>query len=221
MVLLSGGIDSTTLLHYARGRLKVPCVYAVSFHYGQKHARELEMARWQARAAGVIEHREINISFYAQLVAGASALTDSAIDVPNLADIDKNQRSQPITYAPHRNMIFLALAAGYAEARGTRDVFYGAQTQDAYGYWDCTRDFVAGINDVLRLNRKEPVTVRAPFAGKRKSEVLKIGIELAVDYSHTWTCYRGESKACGTCPSCCERIAAFHEIGMEDVCGYS
>jgi len=136
------------------------------------------------------------------LIAGGSALTDAAIRVPDLENLSGKQRRQPPTYVPNRNMLFLSLAAAYAEARGIRDVFYGAQAQDEYGYWDCTVDFVNRINHILRLNRGKAVTVHAPFALMKKADVLKIGLELGVDYRHTWSCYRGGKKPCGTCPTC-------------------
>jgi len=212
VVLLSGGVDSTTILHYVRKRLGASKVYAVSFLYGQKHSREVAMAKWQARAAKVLEHRIVDLSAFGGLIAGGSALTDRSISVPDLKDLKADQKRQPPTYVPNRNMILLSLAAAYAEAKGVRDIFYGAQAQDEYGYWDCTVDFVKKINDVLHLNRRKAVTVHAPFAGMRKSSVVKIGLELGVDYLHTWSCYRGRKEACGTCPSCVERKKAFKEI---------
>jgi 7-cyano-7-deazaguanine synthase len=215
-VLLSGGIDSVTLLHYIAGRLRVPTVYTLSLAYGQKHSRELEMARWQARAVGVAGHSAIDISFFAPLIAGASALTDTGREVPDLAQLDGEARRQPPTYVPHRNLLFLALAAARAEAVGAGDVFYGAQLHDEVGYWDCTAEFVDRLNSLLNLNRRRPVSVHAPFSGRTKSEVVKIGLALGVDYSHTWTCYRGEDRPCGSCPSCVERSAAFRARGAPD-----
>jgi 7-cyano-7-deazaguanine synthase len=211
VVLLSGGMDSATLLAYVRKRLEVDRIVALSFVYGQKHSKELDCARWQADRAGAAEHRIIDISFYGELTRGGSALTDGSIEVPDLSDVKPEERMQPSTYVPNRNMIFLALAAAFAEAQGIPDVFYGAQAQDEYGYWDCSQDFVNRMNEVLSLNRKGRVKVRAPFAGMSKSEVVKIGLELGVDYDHTWTCYRGGDKPCGTCPSCVERNRAFSE----------
>ena len=216
VVLLSGGLDSTTLLHYVSRRLGARDVCALSFLYGQKHSRELEAARWQARAAGVRDHHVVNLSFFGELVRGASALTDPALPVAPLAELPLEDRTQPPTYVPNRNMILLSLAAACAEARGIRDVFYGAQTQDRYGYWDCTAEFLERINAALALNRKEAVTIQAPFIGMRKAEELKIGFELGVDYAHTWTCYRGGESPCGVCPSCEERAGAFREAGARD-----
>ncbi len=209
VVLLSGGVDSSTLLHYVVKELKVPEVYAVSFLYGQKHEREIEMARWQANDAGIAGHIELNVECIADITKGASALTDDAIDVPLLSEISDDDRTQPVTYVPNRNMMFLSLAASYAESIGADSVFYGAQAQDEYGYWDCTVDFVSKMNDVLGLNRREGITVYAPFALKDKGEVVRLGEGLGVDYEHTWTCYKGGEEPCGECPSCVERTRAF------------
>jgi 7-cyano-7-deazaguanine synthase len=216
IVLLSGGMDSATLLHHVvREHPGIP-VHALSFLYGQKHARELEMASWQADAVGVAEHRSVDIAFFGALTAGASALTDGAVPMPVLEDLDEGARRQPPTYVPNRNMVLLALAAAYAEARGLQDVFYGAQAQDEYGYWDCTVDFVGRMNDLLRLNRGKAVRIHAPFAGMSKAQVVRIGCRLGVDYAHTWTCYSGGPSPCGTCPSCREREQAFRKAGIGD-----
>ena len=212
VILLSGGMDSSTLLHYVKKRLGVSEIHVVTFLYGQKHSREVEMARWQAESVGVVAHKEVDIGTYGSLVTGGSALTDQEIPVPDLCEIAESALSQPSTYVPNRNMILLSLAAAYAEVQGIPGVFYGAQAQDEYGYWDCTSDFVKRLNGVLKLNRRNAVTVHAPFVGMRKSEVLKIGLELGVDYDHTWTCYRGAGAACGSCPSCVERMNAFAEL---------
>ena len=216
VVLLSGGLDSSTLLHYVVKRLGAGEVYALSFLYGQKHKREIEAAAWQAQAAGVKAHDIVDMGFFGALTPGLSALTDASVAVPRLADLDAATLTQPSTYVPNRNMMLLSVAAAYAEARTVRDVFYGAQTQDSYGYWDCTAEFVERINSLLSLNRQPPVVVHAPFVWMRKAEELKLGLELGVDYAHTWTCYRGAESPCGECPSCVERAGAFREAGIAD-----
>jgi len=209
IVLLSGGMDSATLLCFVQHELKYDEASALSFIYGQRHARELDMARYQAQRSGVVEHRVIDISFFGDMTADCTALAAGGLPVPDLDELDDEARRQPPTYVPHRNLLFLSLAAATAECAGIQDVFYGAQAQDAYGYWDCTQAFVDRLNDVLSLNRETPVTVHAPFADKSKAEIIKIGLALDVDYAHTWTCYRGQAQPCETCPSCVEREAAF------------
>jgi len=211
VVLLSGGMDSSTLLFFLRKQLRIRSVHALSFRYGQKHERELEMAKWQARKVGVAEHKVIDLAVLAPLVEGASALTDPGIAVPDLSSLNAKQRRQPPTYVPNRNMILLSLAAAYAEAHGITNIFYGAQAQDAYGYWDCTAEFVGRINSLLALNRGKPVRIHAPFAGMSKTAIVAIGRKLGVDYSRTWSCYRGGAEPCGSCPSCVERHKAMQE----------
>jgi 7-cyano-7-deazaguanine synthase len=212
VVLLSGGMDSATLLYYLRKKMGISDIHALTFAYGQKHARELDMARWLAKEVGVTAHVVLDISFFGQLAADGSALTNAAIPVPDLASLAPDVKMQPPTYVPNRNMTFLSIAAAYAESRKIQDIFYGAQAQDEYGYWDCSLDFVRRINEVMNLNRRNPVKVQAPFAGMSKSEVARIGQELGVDFSRTWTCYRGGAEPCGTCPSCVERVRALESL---------
>ncbi len=216
VVLLSGGIDSVTLLHRTRQSCAGGDVYALSYVYGQKHVRELEMAEWQARRAEVREHRVVDVSVLGTLTRGGSALTDPTIAVPALSDLHPNQLAQPPTYVPNRNMILLSLAAAWAESIGVVRVLYGAQMQDQYGYWDCTVDFVARINDVLDLNRGQAVRVEAPLMTMSKAEVLRLGLSLGVDYAHTWSCYEGLERPCGRCPTCSERARAFAQVGVTD-----
>ncbi|MFC1453255.1 7-cyano-7-deazaguanine synthase QueC [Verrucomicrobiota bacterium] len=216
VVLLSGGMDSATLLHYVKRALGVPEVHALSFVYGQKHSRELAMASRQAASAGAVEHRIVDVSFLGGLLGASSALLDGGADVPDLASLTPDERRQPPTYVPNRNMVFLSIAAAYAESRGVRDVYYGAQAQDEYGYWDCTEEFVDGISALLGLNRRAGVRVRAPFVNETKAGILRMGLRLGVDYAHTWSCYRGAEKPCGTCPTCVERAAAFRAAGRDD-----
>jgi len=141
-------------------------------------------------------------------------------EVPDLAELSEEQLSQPPTYVPNRNMMLLAVAAAFAEAHSGHDVFYGAQAQDEYGYWDCTAEFVARLNHALALNRARPVTVHAPFAEMAKARIVALGAELGVDFGRTWSCYRGGAQACGTCPTCVERIKAFEAAGVADPIAY-
>ncbi len=220
VVLLSGGMDSSVLLRVLRNRIPDTRLFALSFFYGQKHARELACAGWQASDANVAEHHVVDISVFGAIFSGHSALTDPFVPVPNMDEISFSQREQPVTYVPHRNLVLLSLAAAYAESRECTDVYYGAQRQDRYGYWDCTPEFIEKINRLLALNRNRPVQIRAPFAEMSKIEVLKAGLERRMDFSHTWTCYRGAELACGVCPACVERLAAFDALGIDDPLPY-
>jgi len=221
VILLSGGLDSTTLLYYLKKRFASNAIYALTFNYGQKHFdRELSCARWQINHTSVKEHLVIDISFFAGFIGKSSSLTSRLIPVPDYETIKPEERLQPPTYVPNRNMILISLACAHAEALGAGFIFYAAQKQDFYGYWDCTDKFIAGINRVLKLNRCKPVVLRAPFTGFKKSKVLKIGLALGIDYAHTWSCYRGHAKACGKCPSCVERLAAFKANNIRDSLKY-
>ena len=216
LVLLSGGMDSSTLVHHVARDLEYHALWTLAFNYGQRHVRELECAAWQAEAAGAKVHRVVDLAFLGELLQGATTLVQGGAAVPDLADVTETERDQPPTYVPNRNMMLLSVAASYAEANGIQDVYYGAQAVDEYGYWDCTKEFLQRINAVLALNRRQAVTIHAPFLDKRKADLLDMGRRLGVDYRHTWSCYRGESKPCGACPTCVERANAFREAGMSD-----
>ena len=221
LVLLSGGLDSSVLLHLVARQLHDGAIYAISFDYGQRHARELDCATRQAVTVGVTEHRIVDASFFAELVRGGTSLVEGGAEVPDLADVPEADRVQPPTYVPNRNMMLLSMAAAYAEASGIHDVYYGAQAQDEYGYWDCTTEFLTGLNAVFALNRRTPVTVHAPLMHQSKADNVRMGLELGVDFAQTWSCYRGGKSACGTCPTCVERLKAFAAAGMEDPIPYA
>ena len=220
VVLLSGGMDSAVLLSYVVKTLGHGPVHALSFDYGQRHRRELECARWQADALGAAEYRLIELGFVSGLVEGGTTLVSGGGEVPDLSDLSESELDQPPTYVPNRNMMLLSVAVAYAEARGIPDVFYGAQAHGEYGYWDCTQSFIERLNQVLELNRRDRVTVHAPFVDKKKFELVPLGIKLGVDFSRTWSCYRGGETACGTCPTCVERLKAFREAGASDPLPY-
>lgn len=216
-ILLSGGLDSTILLHHVAFERREEPLYLLSFNYGQRHNRELDMARWQARQVpAVAEHRVADMSMLAELLGNSSALLATGESVPDLSEIAPEKRAQPPTYVPHRNLILLSLAAAYAESRGCPSVYYGAQAHDQYGYWDCTPEFIQRANSLLSLNRSIPVTIKAPFAEMSKADEILIGQKLGVDFSKTWSCYRGDETPCGTCPTCVERSNAFKQAGIRD-----
>lgn len=218
VILLSGGIDSTVLLHLLAKRGYD--LFALACRYGQRHSRELECARVQAEIVGVESFDCIDMNFLGNLVRAGTALIDAGAAVPDLEDIPENLRDQPPTYVPNRNMTLLSVAAASAEAIGAPRVFYGAQAQDEYGYWDCTQAFLERINALLALNRRRPVTVEAPFMHCSKADNVRLGLELGVDFGKTWSCYRGGERACGTCPTCVERLNAFRSVGVNDPLSY-
>jgi 7-cyano-7-deazaguanine synthase len=179
----------------------------------------LSCASAQARLVAA-EHRIMDITFMGALIQQGSALIDGGAPVPDLASLSIEELTQPPTYVPNRNMMLLSMAAAYAEAHGMADLYYGAQAQDEYGYWDCTKDFLARMNAVLALNRKQPITIHAPFVAKSKGETVGLGVELGVDFTQTWSCYRGGESACGTCPTCVERLNAFKANAIADPIPY-
>ncbi len=219
LVLLSGGMDSTVLLHHVCKDIGRSPVTALSFNYGQRHLRELECAKWQARAV-MADHVLIDISFMGDLLKDGTALVSDGAAVPDLDELSDAERSQPPTYVPNRNMMLLSIAAAHAEASGIQDLYYGAQAQDEYGYWDCTPEFLNKLNETFALNRGKAVSVRAPLMKMEKTDIVRLGVELEVDFSRTWTCYRGQEKACGSCPTCVERLNAFTEAAIKDPLPY-
>jgi 7-cyano-7-deazaguanine synthase len=215
--IVSGGMDSVTLLHdLVTSQKRVPAV--ISFLYGQKHAREIQFAQYHARLLGCQTHQLIDLSSFKSIFE-ASALVSERITIPHMAAVQGDP--QPATYVPNRNMIFLALAAAYAETLGVSQIFYGAQRHDMYGYWDTTAAFLERVNNVYALNRKMSIRIEAPFVEYSKADILRIGLKLGVDYGTTWSCYQGQDAACGECPTCAERLAAFKEVGIEDPLPYS
>jgi 7-cyano-7-deazaguanine synthase len=221
VVLLSGGLDSTTAAAVALAEGYVLC--ALSFDYGQRHARELESARAVARHLGAASHIVIPIDLR---LIGGSALTDE-IDVP----LDRSEKdisaNIPVTYVPARNTVFLSLALAYAEVIGAQDIFIGVSQVDYSGYPDCRRDFIDAFERLANLATKAAVEgvarfrVHTPLINFTKAQTIRRGIELGVDYSLTWSCYQGNEMACGRCDSCKLRLAGFHAAGIEDPLQYA
>ncbi len=216
VAIVSGGLDSVTLLHYlVKEQQRRPAV--ITFIYGQKHHKEVDFARKQAELLGCEAHLVLDLALLRPLFAH-SALIDEETAVPDVIDVMGDP--QPVTYVPNRNMIFLALAAAYAETHQVSQVFYGAQRHDMYGYWDTTPQFLAQLNQVYGLNRKNPIAIEAPFVNYTKTDLVRKGLALAVDYGQTWSCYEGQELACGRCPTCAERLKAFAEVGVADPLRY-
>lgn len=220
VVILSGGLDSTTALYKVIREGTDPSeIIAVTFAYGQTHAKEIDCARYQAEKVNVAKWMVVNLTQLTNTAFKGSALTD--LGVQSIPDIkDAMGDPQPVTYVPNRNMIMLSIAAAIAEGAGARYVVYGAQKHDMYGYWDTTPEFVFAMNKILSLNRKTPVVVTAPLMRMSKTDVLESALEMGVDVAHTWSCYKGGEKACGVCPTCAERLKAFENIGATDPLPY-
>lgn len=218
VVLFSGGLDSTTALYLAK--TKGYEVYAITFDYGQRHDKELQIAKKIAEEVGVKEHIVVETNMTAW---GGSALTDETIEVP---EGKAEGKEIPVTYVPARNMIFLAYAASYAEAIGSQDVFLGVSEVDYSGYVDCRQEFIDAMENAINkgtvcgAEEGRPIKVHAPFVHMTKAEEIELGMKLGVDYGMTWSCYRGEEKACGNCDSCVLRLKAFKDAGFEDPIEY-
>ena len=224
VVLLSGGLDSTTTLAIARSE-GFQC-YALTFRYGQRHRREIKAAKKIADYLEVIEHRCIDVDL-AQF--GGSALTDLTIDVPkDRADLDKPGRIPP-TYVPARNTVFLSYALAWAEVLGAFDIFIGVNAIDYSGYPDCRAEFIMAFEGVANLataaaiEGKGRYKIHTPIINMTKSEIILTGTKLGVDYSLTHSCYDPDEQggSCGRCDSCKLRLKGFAEAGLKDPIEYA
>lgn len=216
IAIVSGGLDSVTLLYFlCKREHKQPII--LTFTYGQKHTKEVAYAQYHTQLLHCPTHHVIDISFLAAAF-DQSALVSPKVDIPHVVTVMGDP--QPPTYVPNRNMIFLAIGAAFAEGHGINEVYYGAQRHDLYGYWDTTALFLERLNMVFNLNRKSPVQIKAPFVNYSKAKIIRLGLELEVDYGQTWSCYQGAEAACGVCPTCAERLKAFEEVGIADPLPY-
>lgn len=212
LAIVSGGMDSVTMLHdlVAEGHT----VSVVSFNYGQRHVKELDVARANAKKLG-LDHKIIDMAFMAQLLDN-SALTGDT-DVPEGHYEADNMK---LTVVPNRNMIMASIAVGLAVNNGQEAVALGVHSGDHAIYPDCRPEFIKELNDVTQIANYEPITILAPYIDKDKTSIIKRGLEIGVDYSKTWTCYKGLNKACGKCGSCQERLEAFRNNNKEDPVDY-
>ena len=212
LAIVSGGMDSVTMLHdlVAEGHT----VSVVSFNYGQRHVKELDVARANAKKLG-LDHKIIDMAFMAQLLDN-SALTGDT-DVPEGHYEADNMK---LTVVPNRNMIMASIAVGLAVNNGQEAVALGVHSGDHAIYPDCRPEFIKELNDVTQIANYEPITILAPYIDKDKTSIIKRGLEIGVDYSKTWTCYKGLNKACGKCGSCQERLEAFQNNNTEDPVDY-
>lgn len=212
VVLLSGGLDSSTALYYAKAKGFAP--QCLIFDYGQRHRVELKRAVEIARQAGC-PYRAVTI----RLPWGASALLDKKIGLPERKTIDP--REIPVTYVPARNIIFLSFAASFAEAAGARAVFIGANAVDYSGYPDCRPEFFRAFQRALDRGlksgvRKKAIKIYAPLLRKTKAQIIRLGLKLKVPYDRTWSCYKGGRRPCGVCDSCRLRAKGFEQAGLKD-----
>lgn len=219
VVLYSGGLDSTTCMAIARNDGFE--AYALSFAYGQRHSVELEKAREYAQQIGAVDHRVVHVDLRQ---FGGSALT-ADIEVP------KDQLAEdviPITYVPARNTIFLSFALGWAEVLGAHDIYIGVNALDYSGYPDCRPEFISAFENMANLATKagvegeSPYTIHTPLIQLSKAEIIRTGLNLAVDYRLTHSCYDPTPAgiACGRCDSCLLRLKGFREAGIEDPVEY-
>ena len=217
VVLLSGGLDSATIL--AQAKAAGFACYSMSFDYGQRHHAELQAAERVAQQMGVVEHKVIGLNLNG---IGGSALTDSSIAVP-----EAPTEGIPVTYVPARNTVFLSLALGWAEVLGAHDIFIGVNAVDYSGYPDCRPEFIEAFERVANLATREGVEgrgfrIQAPLQNLSKAQIVQIGVQYGVDYGLTVSCYQADDdgRACGKCDSCRLRAAGFAEAAVADPTRY-
>ena len=220
--VLSGGLDSTILTYILAKKYGKDRVYALSYNYGQKQKRELDMARATCNWIG-IKHKVLDLSILGEIVKEVSAnISGTDVLMPTIKDVLGDP--QPKTYVPFRNMILNSLAFSFAESNKASHVFTGLQVHDEYGYWDTSQRFVDSMNAVADQNRSHKVKLEAPFSALSKYEEILIAQELGdVVFEYTLTCYDpdADGNSCGKCPSCSERIANFAKAGIKDPIPYN
>jgi 7-cyano-7-deazaguanine synthase len=218
VVLLSGGLDSSTVL--ANAKAEGYDVYALSFDYGQRHDSELDAAKAIAAKEGVIEHKVVPMNLRS---IGGSALTDDAIEVPT-----EEVEGIPATYVPARNTVFLSIALGWAEVVDADAICIGVSAVDYSGYPDCRPEYIEAYEKLANLATKRavegrPIKILTPLINLTKAQTVELGIKLGVDYSLTVSCYQAnkQGEACGKCDSCRLRIKGFEEAGLADPTRYA
>jgi len=225
VVLLSGGLDSSTVLYQAQAD-GFDC-YALSFDYGQRHRSELQAAQAIAQSAQVSGHQIVAFNLRAW---GGSALTDDQIALPQDRDVATMSQGIPVTYVPARNTIFLSFALSYAEALAAQRVYIGVNALDYSGYPDCRPDYLQAMQTVFNLGTKvgregDGIAITAPLVNLHKTEIIELGNRLGVPWDKTWSCYSDGGggivpMACGKCDACRLRLAAFASLGLVDPIPY-
>jgi len=223
VVLFSGGMDSTVVLHHALNHHQ--CVHAISFNYGQRHARELALAQDYILhlntkfGSARIKSTTFDITSVGRYLT-SSSITSSDLSVPKMKDVVGDPQNS--TYVPNRNMMFLSIAAACAESSQASKVYYGAAlADDTSGFWDCCQPFREQLNALLSLNRRNCIEIQAPLINMSKREIIEYGQTLDVDFSRTHTCYSGLDIACGECPSCSARLRGWIDSKYIDPIPYS
>ncbi|MBP5427403.1 MAG: 7-cyano-7-deazaguanine synthase QueC [Clostridiales bacterium] len=214
VILLSGGLDSTTCISYAiKNGYEV---YPISFDYGQRLNRELECAKKVVKHFNVKTHKIIKMDN-----VGGSALTDMNISVPKF----EGDGEIPVTYVPARNIIFLSYATGYAEVVGADAIFIGVNAVDYSGYPDCRKEFIEAFQNMINVGTKRgvegnPIKIETPLLNLSKGEIVKLAKEVGAPLQYSTSCYNGKEKACGVCDSCTLRLRGFKEAGLIDPIPY-
>lgn len=231
VIIYSGGLDSTVLLYDVASKLKQDEVlYCLNFYYGQRHSIECARARTViSHLSNIYSNKIIDHSISLKHVfeyLQTSALLNGEYQMPKAKDILGDP--QPLSYVPNRNMIMLSTAAGFAESVEADEAYYGAQEADTLsGYWDASKEFLEAINNVTRLNRKNPVKICAPLMSMNKEAIIRRGAELNVPFELTWTCYDPvnipgvKTISCGQCVACSNRIQGFINAGIKDPMEYA
>jgi 7-cyano-7-deazaguanine synthase len=221
IVLLSGGLDSSTTL--AAAKSQGFALYALTFRYGQKHEKEIEAAKRIADHFQVKQHRIFQIDLGS---FGGSALTDN-IEIPKNRALTEIASDIPVTYVPARNIIFLSLALAWAEVLAARDIFIGVNALDYSGYPDCRPDFIAAFETMAAMGTKagregKGFKIHTPLIHLNKAQIIQKGLALGMDFSLTSTCYdpSPQGEACGQCDACCLRLKGFAEAGLKDPVKY-
>jgi 7-cyano-7-deazaguanine synthase len=220
IVLLSGGLDSSTVLALAKERGYE--IAALTFDYGQKHIRELNSARKIAKHFKAKEHIVVPLNIGSLL---KSSLTRNSMSIPQNRTKEEISSEVPSTYVPARNMVFLSIAASIAESRGAKAIFIASNSVDFSGYPDCTPEFISAFQRTLDVGTKSGregrgIRVEAPIITKSKAEIVREAVRLKVPLEDTWSCYKGGVKACGRCDSCLLRLKGFSEAGLIDPLEY-
>ncbi|OXM84190.1 7-cyano-7-deazaguanine synthase QueC [Paenibacillus rigui] len=231
VIILSGGLDSTTCMGIAQAEGYE--LYPITFDYGQRHKIELENARQVAAHYGVADrHKVIQLGFLKEF--GGSALTDESLEVPDMtkpkpeqaSSADGAQESEvPITYVPGRNLLFLSIATSYAEVTEAEVIYIGVNALDYSGYPDCRPEFIRKVEEVMALATRVgveggPIRIATPLSEWTKAEIIREGMKLNVPYHLTTSCYNGQEEACGVCDSCRLRLKGFAEAGSQDPIAY-